>query len=109
MSRVASPTRTTPAVTVATVLYNSADSLGRYAEGLAPGLSDGSLRVVAVDNASPDDSAALLHELLPGVELIASPANLGFAAGCNRTWPLVATRYWLLLNPDVQADADGID
>jgi N-acetylglucosaminyl-diphospho-decaprenol L-rhamnosyltransferase len=98
-----------PAVTVTTVLYNSAGSLPRYAEALAPAIARGSVRLIAVDNASPDGSAAMLKRLLPGVELISSPSNLGFAAGCNRAWPLVRTRYWMLLNPDVAADAAGLE
>jgi GT2 family glycosyltransferase len=98
-----------PTVTVTTVLYNSEDSLSRYAATLAPGIDRGLVRVIAVDNASPDGSAALLKRLLPGAEVIVNESNLGFAAGCNRAWPLVESRYWMLLNPDVEADAAGIE
>lgn len=98
-----------PAVTVTTVLYNSEASLPRYAEALAPSVGHGSVRVVAVDNASPDRSAAALRRLLPEAELIVNSANLGFAAGCNRAWPSVRSRYWLLLNPDVEAAAEELE
>jgi GT2 family glycosyltransferase len=98
-----------PAVTVTTVLYNSEGSLPRYAEALAPGIERGLARLVAVDNASPDGSAATLKRLLPGAELIGNEANLGFAGGCNRAWPLVRARYWMLVNPDVEANAAGIE
>lgn len=98
-----------PAVTVTTVLYNSEASLSRYAEALGPGIERGLVRLIAVDNASPDGSAAMLRRLLPGAELIANEANLGFAAGCNRAWPLVRSPYWMLVNPDVEADAAGIE
>lgn len=103
------PDRTGTAVTVTTVLYNSEASLERYAEAMAPSLERGLVRVLAVDNASPDGSAARLRELLPDVELIANPSNLGFAAGCNLAWPRVETRYWMLVNPDVEADAAGVE
>ncbi len=96
------------AVTVTTVLFNSEECLGEYVQSLAPAAETGLVRVVAVDNASPDNSARLLEELLPGVEVLASRENLGFAGGCNLAWPLVASRYWLLLNPDVQADEQGL-
>lgn len=96
-------------MTVTTVLYNSEASLPRYAKALAPSVETERVRAIAVDNASPDGSAAAIERLLPGVELIASGDNLGFAAGCNRAWPLVESRYWLLLNPDVEADAAGIE
>jgi len=95
-------------VTVTTVLYNSEDSLPGYAAGLKPSVERGLARLIAVDNDSPDESAALLERLLPGVETISNPSNLGFAAGCNRAWPLVQSRYWLLLNPDVEAGPDGL-
>jgi N-acetylglucosaminyl-diphospho-decaprenol L-rhamnosyltransferase len=40
-------------------------------------------RVIVVDNASPDDSAAVLRERFPDIELLALPANRGYAAACN--------------------------
>lgn len=97
-----------PAVTATTVLYNSEGSLERYAQAIAPSLEQGLVRLVAVDNASPDGSAALLKRLLPGAEVIASAGNLGFAGGCNLAWPGVESRYWMLLNPDVEADPAGL-
>lgn len=102
-------TRTQPRVTITTVLYNSAASLPRYAAALAAGVSAGRVCVVAVDNASPDDSADLLTRLLPSATIIRSRYNRGFASGCNQAWPLVDSEYWLLLNPDVEAGADAID
>jgi GT2 family glycosyltransferase len=39
--------------------------------------------VVAVDNASPDDSAALIEQRFPAVRLLRSSFNLGFAGGVN--------------------------
>jgi GT2 family glycosyltransferase len=95
-------------LTVTTVLYNSQQSIARYAETLRPSLESGLVQLVAVDNASPDDSAALLVELLPAARVITNETNLGFAAGCNRSWPLVNTRYWLLLNPDVDSSVSGL-
>src|SRR5579859_1283423 len=90
------------AVTVTTVLYNSGAGLERYAAALGPAVDRG-LRVIAVDNASPNDDATTLQQLLPLAELVRSDENRGFAAGCNLAWPLVDTPYWLLLNPDVEA------
>ena len=40
-------------------------------------------RVLIVDNASTDGSPARLRRELPGVPLVVSPKNLGFAAGMN--------------------------
>lgn len=95
-------------MTVTTVLYNSADQLDAYAGAIGSAVASGLVEVIAVDNASPDQSAAELERLLPQARLIRSPVNGGFASGCNRAWPFVRTRYWLLLNPDVEADAASI-
>jgi hypothetical protein len=68
-------------------------------------------RVWVVDNASPDDSVAMVRREFPQVELIASPVNGGYpyannvglrAAGFSDTPGAAADppRYALLLNPD---------
>ncbi len=97
-----------PAVTITTVLYNSVATLGAYADGVAQALEDGVVHVIAVDNASPDASGQEFRRLLPRATLLQSPVNGGFAAGCNMSWPLVESRYWLLLNPDVEPTAEGL-
>jgi hypothetical protein len=66
--------------------------------------------VVIVDNCSPDDDGALLEAGLaildaPGVSLILSPLNGGFAAGNNLAFARIRALPWvpdavLLLNPD---------
>jgi N-acetylglucosaminyl-diphospho-decaprenol L-rhamnosyltransferase len=100
--------QTDPVVTVTTVLFNSASALPAYARALGPSVAHGLVRVVGVDNASPDHSAALFKELLPGAEMIRSPVNVGFAGGCNLAWPQVHTPYWMLLNPDVQLHEEDV-
>ena len=70
------------------------------------------LDVWVVDNASQDDTVALLAERYPWVQVIASERNLGFTAGNNLALRQCQGRYVLLLNPDTvltraagQADA----
>jgi GT2 family glycosyltransferase len=59
-------------------------------------------RVIVVDNASSDDSARRLAQARPDVELVESPANLGFAGGNNLGVSLAremgADYIWLLNN-----------
>jgi GT2 family glycosyltransferase len=62
-----------------------------------------SLRVIVVDNASTDDSVALLSSTVPEVELIANAVNLGFAEGNNvgiRAALAHGADYVLILNND---------
>lgn len=82
-------------VAIVIVTYNSADEIAGCLDALqhAP-----EAEVVVVDNASSDDTAAIVRS--KGVRLIASSINLGFAGGVNlgvreTTAPLI-----LLLNPD---------
>lgn len=56
--------------------------------------------VWVVDNASGDESVALIREHYPQVRLIANEKNIGFSAACNQVIPLTSGNYVLLLNPD---------
>lgn len=82
------------------VTYNSARLIGRLLEHLANDLQGLSAEVIVVDNASRDGTAALVGLQYPWVKLIASPDNLGFAAGNNLAAKQARGRYLLLLNPD---------
>ena len=68
------------------------------------------LRACVVDNASSDGSAAMLRAEFPGVQIVESPTNVGYAAGNNlglralgfETDSRNAPRHALLLNPDTR-------
>jgi N-acetylglucosaminyl-diphospho-decaprenol L-rhamnosyltransferase len=93
-----------PDVCVTLVLYNSSDHLAACLDALRPDLEAGRAEIVAVDNASPDDSVAVLRREVPQAKILTAPENLGFAGGSNLAWHHVDARYWLLLNPDVILD-----
>lgn len=64
---------------------------------------DQAVRVVVVDNASRDDSMALLASNFPEhprLQLVFSGQNLGFAAGCNIGLAQAPLSDLLFLNPD---------
>ena len=62
-------------------------------------------RVLVIDNASPDDTAARAGALA-GVEVIANEENLGYAAAMNQAYRLTTAPYLLSLNADCVLD-DG--
>lgn len=62
--------------------------------------SDGA-RIVVVDNASTDDSVAMLGGIFPTVEVICHAENLGFCAGYNQALAQLEAEYYVLLNSDV--------
>lgn len=62
----------------------------------------GSLRtqIIVIDNASTDDSPAMINQEFPEVLLIRSDTNLGFGPANNLAFHLAEGRYIVLLNSD---------
>jgi GT2 family glycosyltransferase len=94
-----------PRLSIVVVNWNGAAYLGAC---LASARGAGR-EVVVVDNASSDDSAALVRERFPDVRWLANPANLGFARAANRGLREARGAYVLFLNPDAQANDAAIE
>ena len=62
-------------------------------------------RIIVADNASTDDSLALLSQSFPEVETIMLDKNYGFAGGYNEALKQVDAEFYLLLNSDVEVSA----
>jgi GT2 family glycosyltransferase/glycosyltransferase involved in cell wall biosynthesis len=62
------------------------------------------LQLVCVENASGDDSARRIRAAVPGVTLVESQANLGFAGGCNLGAQHATGEVIALLNNDARPD-----
>ncbi len=82
------------------VTYNSARLVGPLLTRMKAQLQDLNAEVVVVDNASRDDTVAVIRAAHPWVTLVASPVNLGFAAGNNLAAQHATGTNLLLLNPD---------
>lgn len=67
-----------------------------------------SLKIAIIDNASRDNSVALIKNEFPDCHLIANPTNVGFARANNQALDLVEGRYVLLLNTDAFVSADTL-
>ncbi|HEY8570608.1 glycosyltransferase family 2 protein [Microbulbifer sp.] len=93
------------------VCYNCGVEILRLLEDIADGdLPLDVIEFFVVDNASQDDSCALLRAVsLPKFKLIASDENLGFAAGCNLGAKAITNSAPILfLNPDVRLQHDSL-
>jgi GT2 family glycosyltransferase len=97
-----------PELSIAIVLYNSADTLTDCLRSIREELDSGVAELIAVDNASPDQSVAIVRAEVPAAQVVELDTNRGFAAGVNAALARARGRYWLLLNPDVCAPAGGL-
>lgn len=118
-------------IAVVIVSYNTRDLLHNALQSVfaAQRPPDCGLTVIVVDNASHDDSAAMVVRDFPDAQLIASPINLGFTGGNNLAMatlglyveaPAAAQSlelptpftippdYVLLLNPDAELAVDAL-
>jgi GT2 family glycosyltransferase len=89
-------------LSVIIVTYNSRGEIGACLDSLEPALQDLRADICVVDNASQDGTAALVGASHPGVRLIESGVNGGFAAGVNRGLRETTGRFVLWLNPDAR-------
>lgn len=90
-------------VDVIVVTYNSAELIRGCVEPLAR-LAD--VRVIVVDNDSPDRSLEAISDL--DVAAIPMGENAGFARACNRGWREGEAPYVLFLNPDARVEEESL-
>jgi hypothetical protein len=67
------------------------------------------IETIVVDNASSDDSVAMVHSKYADVIVIASPINRGFTGGNNLGIAASQGRYVMVLNPDTEIIGDALD
>ncbi len=65
-------------------------------------------QLIVADNASTDDSVAFMQQHYPHIRLIQLEVNHGFAGGYNEALKLIDTRYYAIINSDVEVSADWI-
>ena len=89
------------------VNWNSGDQLRTCVESIVQHNRSLISKTIVVDNDSTDGSADSV-EGLPGMELIRTGKNLGFAAACNLGAAKVSAPYILFLNPDTRIEVNSI-
>jgi N-acetylglucosaminyl-diphospho-decaprenol L-rhamnosyltransferase len=96
-----------PDISVVIVTHNSAHVIDDLLDSLGPALGELSAEVIVVDNASSDDTVAVLDKRKDCI--VVRAANDGYAAGINRGVAHgVGRGPVLILNPDVRLYAGSI-
>jgi GT2 family glycosyltransferase len=96
-------------LSIVIVSFNTRDDTVRCIESLLAAPPAVDFEIVVVDNASSDDSVAVLRERFPGVRVIQQSSNLGFAGANNVGIRATAGELVLLLNSDTIVPAGAID
>ena len=97
------------ALSVLIVTYNSAPLLHACLDSLREQTMAGDFEIILVDNASRDESAAIIRSEYPEVQLIASDVNLGFGNANNKSFAIAKGQYLVLLNPDAELPPDTLE
>ena len=94
---------------VVIVSYNTRKLIRRCIESLQAFPPRGGFEVWVVDNASRDDSVAMLRSEFPAVHVQANADNLGYAAAVNQALEASHSDYLLVLNPDIVVREGSLD
>ena len=96
-----------PRVSVVIVNWKTPELLAGCLDSILADPAAERFELWVVDNASGDDSLAVLARF-PQVRVVANATNVGFAKACNQVIPQAAAPYVLLLNPDTVVADRGI-
>ena len=100
-ARIMPPSTESVEISVVIVAWNAKHYLELCLDSLAKAPPRRTMEVLVVDNASADDTVAMVEAKFPWVKLIKSKENLGFSKGNNVAIRQCRGRYIALVNPDV--------
>jgi hypothetical protein len=95
-------------LSICIVNWNTRDLLKDCLDSIYADPQADTWEVLVVDNASSDDSVALVERHFPQVDLIVSAQNLGFSGGNNLALQKAGGRYFLLLNTDTRVEPGAL-
>ncbi|MES2579495.1 MAG: glycosyltransferase family 2 protein [Pseudomonadota bacterium] len=95
-------------ISVILISYNTAKMSVEALNALFASQGDFKLEVFVVDNASKDDSVAVIKKAFPQITLIENKVNVGFGRANNQVLDLATGEYILLLNTDAFVQQDTL-
>jgi N-acetylglucosaminyl-diphospho-decaprenol L-rhamnosyltransferase len=97
-----------PTVSIISVNYKVADLVPKLVASVPAAVAGLSSEVIIVENGSGLGEADSIRSTCPGVHVVASERNLGFARGNNLGRANARGEYLALVNPDVELGAGSI-
>lgn len=104
-----SASRSAVLVSVVIPVYNKSDLTAQCLESIVKAGGEAPFEAIVVDDASTDDTPAMLFKWQHAVRVLRNPTNAGFAATCNRGAAAATGKYVLFLNNDTIALRGWID
>lgn len=95
-------------LSVLIVNWNTRELLRQCLQSFRKFPPQGDFEVIVVDNASTDNSAAMVRNDFPEIHLIESKVNTGYAAGNNLAFTAAQGEFLLTLNPDTELIDDSL-
>jgi GT2 family glycosyltransferase len=95
-------------LTIIVVTWNSEEFIRNCLDSIFLSLGNFSCEVIVVDNNSSDETAKIVEQLYPQVNMIQNKKNLGYAKANNQGIEEATGEYILLLNPDTQVLEDAL-
>lgn len=87
-------------ISILIVSYNTCAVLRECLQSVEASTGSLTIETIVIDNASRDDSVAMVRKEFPSVKVIETGQNLGFGNANNRAYEEATGRYIILLNSD---------
>lgn len=97
-----------PEISIIIINYNTLDLTSRSISSIIENNTVNNIEIIVVDNASKIETIDQLTTKHPGIKLIKSDKNLGFAGGNNLGISHAKGKYILLLNSDTEIRNDAV-
>lgn len=96
-------------LSVVILSYNVSALLKKAIQAVYHTYKEKDLQIIVVDNASSDNSVAMVKKNFPKVDLVISKENTGFAKGNNLARKVAKGDVVLFLNPDTEVQENAIE
>lgn len=104
-----SQVRVNISLSILVVNWNTCDLLAQCLDSIYAHPPACNFEIIVVDNASTDDSTAMVRERFPQVSLIHNEVNMRFARANNQAIGQHRGKYMLLLNSDAEVTRGALD